>query len=69
MRLRDANMTIKLIKCFIGFHDLECLGHMMGGTIIKLSPEKVYAIEGACRPITKKQVTSFLGLVGFYRVF
>ena len=27
------------------------------------------AIEGASRPITKKQVRSFLGLVAFYRAF
>ena len=27
------------------------------------------AIEGASRPITKKQVRSFLGLEGFYRAF
>ena len=45
----------------------------MGGTIIKpspkSSPEKVLAIEGASRPITKKQVRSFMRLVGFYRAF
>ena len=69
MRLRDANLTVKPIKCFIGFHDLECLGHMVGRTIIKPSPEKVLAIEGASQPITKKQVRSFLGLVRFYRAF
>ena len=44
MRLRDFNLTVKPIKCFIGFHDLECLGHMVGRTIIKPSPEKVLAI-------------------------
>ena len=65
MRLRDANLTVKPIKCFIGFHDLECLGHMVGGTIIKPRPKKVLAIEGASWPIPKKQVKSFLGLVGF----
>ena len=38
-----------------------------GGIIIKPSPEKVMAIDRASWPITKKQVRSFLGLVGFYR--
>ena len=69
IRLRDANLTVKPIKCFIRFHELECLGHMVVGTIIKHSSEKVLAIEGASRPITKKQVRLFLGLVGFYRAF
>ena len=59
MRLRDAYLTVKPIKCFIGFDDLEWLGQIIGGTIMKPSPEKVVAIEGASRPITKKQVRSF----------
>ena len=41
MCLVDANLTVKAIKCFIGFHDFECLGHFVGGAIIKPSPEKV----------------------------
>ena len=69
MHLRDANLTVKPIKCFIGFHGLECLGHMVGGTIIKPSPEWVLAIEGISWPITKKQVRSFLGRERFYRTF
>ena len=41
---RDANFTVKPIKCLIGFHDWECICHMVGGTTIKPSPEKVLAI-------------------------
>ena len=63
-RLRDANLTVKPSKCFIGFQNLECLGHLVGGTL-----DKILAIEKAERPVTKKQVRSFLGLVGFYRCF
>ena len=47
VRIMDGNLTVKHIKCFIGFYDLECLGHMVGDTIIKSSPEKVLAIEDA----------------------
>ena len=42
---------------------------MIGGTTIRHCPDKISAIEKADRPITKKQVRSFLGLVGFYRSF
>ena len=68
-RLRDANLTVKPSKCFIGFQNLECLGYMVGGTTIRPCPDKISAIEKADRPITKTQVRSVLGLVGFYRSF
>ena len=42
---------------------------MEGGTIIKPSPEKVLAIEGASRPITKKKVRLILVFVAIYRAF
>ena len=68
-RLRDANLTVKPSKCFIGFQNLVCLGYMVGGTTIRPCPDKISAIEKADRPITKKQVRSFFGLIGFYRSF
>ena len=68
-RLRDANLTVKPSKCFIGFQNLECLSYMVGGTTIRPCPDKISAIEKEDRPITKKQVRSFFGLVGFYRSF
>ena len=70
-QLRDANLTVKPSKCFIGFQNLECLGHLVGGTLIRPCPDKILAIEKAERPVTKKQVRSLLGLVGLYanRIF
>ena len=45
------------------------LGHILGAGTIKPSPEKVRDIRNCQRPINKKQVRSFLGLVGYYRKF
>ena len=42
---------------------------MVGGTFIRSCPDKILAIEKAERPVTKKQVRSVLGFVGFYRSF
>ena len=64
-RLREANLTVKLGKCFIGFSSIECLGHMVSEKILQPCPDKTIAIRNAERPRTKKQVRSFLGLVGF----
>lgn len=68
-RLRAANLTVKPSKCFIGYKSLECLGHIAGNEELRPLPDKVSAISNFARPSTKKQVRSFLGLVGFYRKF
>ncbi len=68
-RLKAANLTAKPGKCFIGFGSLECLGHVVGEERLRPHPDKVQAIVQAERPKTKKQVKSFLGLIGFYRKF
>lgn len=68
-RLRAANLTAKPSKCFIGFQSLEFLGHIAGEEKLLPVPEKVAAIQEFSTPTTKKQVRSFLGLVGFYRRF
>ena len=43
---------------------MEFLGHQVGGDVITPNLEKV---RNTPRPTTKKQVRSFLGLVGYYR--
>ena len=68
-RLRSANLTAKPSKCTIGYKKIECLGHIVGDENISPNLEKVEVIQNATRPETKKQLRSFLGLVGFYRKF
>ena len=68
-RLREANLTVKPVKCFIGFASIECLGHMVSEGTLQPCQDKIISILHAGRPTTKKQVRSFLGLVGFYRQF
>ncbi|XP_061176104.1 uncharacterized protein LOC133185059 [Saccostrea echinata] len=67
--LRAAHLTVKPSKCFIGYRSLECLGHIAGNEELRPLPDKVSAIHNFSQPSTKKQVRSFLGLVGFYRKF
>ena len=68
-RLENANLTARPTKCFIGYDEVEFLGHIVGNGIVKPKPDKVNAIQQAQRPTTKTQVRSFLGLVGYYRKF
>ncbi|CAC5422124.1 unnamed protein product [Mytilus coruscus] len=69
VRLKEANLTARPSKCSIGYSSQECLGHFVGDDKLKPHPDKVKAIQEAPRPVTKKQVRSFLGLVDFYRTF
>ena len=62
-------ILIKPRKCFIGFKSLECLGHIAGDEKLQPVPEKVTAIQRFAQLTTKKEVRSFLGLVGFYKKF
>ena len=68
-RLRQAGLTARPSKCMVGFTTVEFLGHTVGDGILAPNKDKVRDIIEAKRPETKKQVMSFLGMVGFYRKF
>ena len=68
-RLNKANLTARPTKCFIGYRSIEFLGHCVGQGELRPVQDKVNAVQNAPRPKTKKQLRSFLGLVGYYRRF
>lgn len=65
--LREAKLVAKPSKCFVGYGELEFLGHIAGSGNIKPVQDKVSAIRQFPVPVTKKQIRSFLGLIGFNR--
>ena len=69
-RLRQANLTTRPTKCFLGYKQIECVGYVIGesGTLEPI-PDKVKAIQDISIPQTNKQVGSFLGMVAFYSRF
>jgi hypothetical protein len=67
--LHKAGLTIKPSKCSFGFDRTLYLGHIIGGGDIRPDPQKVEAVVNFQRPITKRDVRSFLGLIGYYRKF
>ena len=46
---------------------MEFLGHQVGGDVFTPSRDNLEKVRNTSRPTTKKQVRSFLGLVGYYR--
>jgi hypothetical protein len=68
-RLRLAGLTAKPGKCFLAYANLEYLGHMVGNGELKPEESKVDKILNMARPQNKKQIRSFLGMIGYYRKF
>lgn len=69
IRVRGAHLTLRPSKCSIGFFTIAYLGFVLSEMQLKPNPDKVEAITKAEEPRTKKQLRSFLGLIGYYRMF
>ena len=67
--LQEANLSVKPSKCFLGYTNVEFLGHQVGEGILRTNPQLLKKIQDTERPITKKQLRSFLGLTGYYQKF
>jgi hypothetical protein len=68
-RVRAANLTLRPTKCFLGYQNLTFLGHSVGSKGLGPTKELLDKIQQVQAPTTKKQLRSFLGLVGYYRAF
>jgi hypothetical protein len=68
-RINLAKLTIKPSKCFFGYKDLAFVGHKVSTGTIQPHPDKFAEIQEALAPTTKRQVRSFIGLIGHYRRF
>ena len=69
VRIRESGLTVKPSKCVLGYFQLPFLGHVVGNGQISPDPSKIESIKECARPTSKKQIRSFLGLVGYYRKF
>ena len=68
-KVQEAGLTLKLKKCNFGVSECTYLGHRIGRGGVLPENSKVKAIQGMPIPRTKKQVRSFLGMVGYYQRF
>lgn len=68
-RIKTAGLTIRPDKCALAKAETQYLGYVLGHGVVRPQVGKIQAIKNAERPVTKKQVRSFLGLVGWYRRF
>jgi hypothetical protein len=68
-RIAKAGLTIKRSKCVFASAVVDYLGHTVGLNKVQPRQLKVQAIVDFPRPHDRKQLRSFLGLVGYYRRF
>ena len=66
-RLSRARITARPTKCLLGANRMEFLGHLIGGNVMTLSSDNREKVWKTPRLNTKKQVRSFLRLVGYNR--
>ena len=69
MRLREADLKMKEVKCSFLKKHIQYLGHIVSGKGITPMPEKLECIKNMPPPKTAKEVKQFLGLIGYYRKF
>nr|XP_040058772.1 uncharacterized protein LOC120834693 isoform X2 [Gasterosteus aculeatus aculeatus] len=67
--LRRAGLTANPKKCHLGLEEAEYLGYTIGRGSVRPQSRKVEAIATWPKPATKRQVKTFLGLVGYYQCF
>ena len=67
--LASIGVTLNLKKCTFAQSTIKFLGFIIGEGKVFPDPEKVDAIRNFPKPINKKQLRSFLGLLNFYKRF
>ena len=68
-RLQNAGLTLKKAKCVFATAVIDYLGHTISIDSIQPREAKVAALIQSPQPSNRKQLKSFLGLVGYYRKF
>ena len=66
-RLNQANLKIKPSSVKIGHSEIRCLGHLLSGNGVAISPSKLEQLLEWSQPRTGKDLQRFLGFVNFLR--
>ena len=67
--LREKQLYAKLSKCDFWLKEVSFLGHIVSAEGIRVDSAKIEAIVSWKPPQNVTEVRSFLGLVGYYRLF
>ncbi|GJR97805.1 putative reverse transcriptase domain-containing protein [Tanacetum coccineum] len=67
--LRKEKLYAKFSKCEFWLHEVHFLGHVVNQSGIHVDLSKIEAVKNWKAPTMPSEVRSFLGLVGYYRLF
>lgn len=65
--LKHHNLQLKISKCYFFARRFEYLGHIITVDGTRANPKKIEVIKNYPRPMTVKQIQSFLGLCNYFR--
>ena len=68
-RCKTHGVKLKPSKCNFGCYECKVLGFLVSARGIRADPAKVQAIISYGTPCNRKELETFLGMVGFYRRF
>ena len=68
-RLKEYNLQLNLVKCLFGLSEITYLGFTFNKHGMTPDPSNITCILNCSRPLTVKQLLSFLGMASFYRKF
>ena len=66
-RLEERNITINPDKAKIGLEEVNAVGYVLDHYGISMSQERIAKVMQFPRPVTGKQLKSFLGLANYFR--
>ena len=67
--MREAKLTINLMKSEFGKATVKCLGHIVGQGQVRPLDAKIQTIVKYPIPTSRKELARFLGMAGYYRSF
>uniref|UniRef100_A0A1I8B3U1 RNA-directed DNA polymerase n=1 Tax=Meloidogyne hapla TaxID=6305 RepID=A0A1I8B3U1_MELHA len=68
-RISEAGLKLKIAKCKFACTEIPFLGHILTREGIKKDAEKTKAVVNCPIPKTRKQLSSLLGFLSYYRKF
>ncbi|KAH0777818.1 hypothetical protein KY290_009229 [Solanum tuberosum] len=67
--MKDRELYAKFSKCEFWLEFVAFLGHIVSGDGIRVDTQKIEAVQNWSRPTSLTNISSFLGLAGYYRRF
>jgi hypothetical protein len=68
-RLEANDLYLKPEKCAFEQREIDYLGVIVGGNMLKMDPKKIDGVASWKEPTTVTEVRKFLGFTGYYRYF